>query len=171
MKTSVKFTTALAAAALALILAPGRALAGRPLGVDVSSYQGGSINWTSVKDYGIVFAWAKATEGTGVIDGDFTKNENNGKAAGVYMGAYHFPYPDVFAQGSPSGSIVNHIYWTTSGWSSWSSLGAVGTGAPVVCSYVSNYLNVFATERTMLCGRNITPHQDGRRTGHHWAVR
>ena len=59
------------AAALVLTLAPGRALAQRPLGVDVSSYQGGGINWGSVKGSGISFAWAKATEGTYDDDADF----------------------------------------------------------------------------------------------------
>ena len=34
----------------------------RPLGVDVSSYQGSSINWTNVKGSGVSFAWAKATD-------------------------------------------------------------------------------------------------------------
>ncbi len=81
--------------ALVTLLGVGAAHAQRPLGVDVSSYQGGSINWTSVKGDGVVFAWAKATEGTGVIDADFVVNQNNGKAAGVYMGAYHFAHPNL----------------------------------------------------------------------------
>ena len=42
---------------------PGQALAQRPLGIDVSSYQG-AINWPTVKNNGITFAWAKATEAT-----------------------------------------------------------------------------------------------------------
>ena len=85
----------LAAAGLAMVAGPGQALAQRPLGVDVSSYQGGSINWTSVKGAGISFAWTKATEGTGYIDADFVTNENGGKAAGVYMGAYHYAHPEL----------------------------------------------------------------------------
>src|SRR5207249_4928140 len=40
-----------------IVFAPASADAARALGVDVSSYQGGSINWTSVKGAGIVFAW------------------------------------------------------------------------------------------------------------------
>src|SRR5436190_18482271 len=36
----------------------------RLLGVDVSSFQAdSSMNWTSIKNAGYVFAWAKATEG------------------------------------------------------------------------------------------------------------
>jgi autotransporter-associated beta strand protein len=80
---------------MGLLTGPGQAVAQRPLGIDVSSYQGSGVNWTNVKSSGVVFAWAKATEGTGVIDGDFTINENHGKAAGVYMGAYHFAHPNL----------------------------------------------------------------------------
>jgi GH25 family lysozyme M1 (1,4-beta-N-acetylmuramidase) len=81
-------------AALALMFAPGLATAQRPLGIDVSSYQG-QPNWSSIHGAGIVFAWAKATEGTTVVDGDFAYNMNNGKNAGVYMGAYHFAHPNL----------------------------------------------------------------------------
>ena len=64
-------------------------------GIDVSAYQA-TINWTDVKAQGIVFAWAKATEGTTVAydDADYVANTTNGVAAGVYMGAYHFAHPD-----------------------------------------------------------------------------
>ena len=83
-----------------MIVGPGRALAQRPLGIDVSSYQGGSINWTSVKSSGITFAWAKAAEATpsdGYIDpdADFTVNMQNAKAAGVPIGAYYFAHPEL----------------------------------------------------------------------------
>lgn len=73
------------------ILAAGIARA-QPYGIDV--YEGqGTITWSSVKSAGITFAWAKATEGTTYIDPDFAANEVNGKAAGVYMGAYDFAQP------------------------------------------------------------------------------
>ena len=83
------------ALALGLLAGPERALAQRPIGIDVSSYQGSGINWSSVKSSGRTFAWAKATEGTYYIDADFTINEANAKAAGVYIGAYHFARPDL----------------------------------------------------------------------------
>jgi autotransporter-associated beta strand protein len=95
---------------LAVVIGPGTALAQRPLGIDVSSYQGGSIDWTSVSGSGIVFAWAKATEGGGVNDADFVVNENNGKAAGVYMGAYHYAHPEL---NSPS-TEASH-FWSIAG--------------------------------------------------------
>jgi autotransporter-associated beta strand protein len=95
---------------LELLAGPGSALAQRPIGVDVSSYQGGSINWTSVKNDGVTFAWAKATEGQTVNDADFVVNENNGKAAGVYMGAYHFAHPELH-----SPSVEASHFWSIAG--------------------------------------------------------
>src|ERR1017187_42605 len=81
---------------LIFFLAPGAVeiFAQRPLGVDVSSYQGGGINWTSVKNTGVSFAWAKATEGLTVNDTTITNNEVNAAAAGVLIGAYHFAHPE-----------------------------------------------------------------------------
>lgn len=69
------------------------AMAQRPLGIDVSHYQG-SITWTSVAGSGITFAWCKATEGTTYTDSTYAFNTSNGKAAGVYMGAYHFEHAE-----------------------------------------------------------------------------
>jgi lysozyme len=63
------------------------------LGVDVSSYQGSGINWTSVHNDGVAFAFAKATEGVNYFqDPDYAGNMSRGKAAGVQMGAYHFTH-------------------------------------------------------------------------------
>ncbi len=85
---------AMLAVALSLALVPGRALAGRPLGVDV--YDGtGSVNWTSVHNSGVSFAWAKATEGNYYQDANYAANISNGKAADIYMGAYHYARPDL----------------------------------------------------------------------------
>src|SRR5581483_11115464 len=77
-------------------------MAQRPLGIDVSSYQG-HPTWSSVRGSGVVFAWAKATEGTTITDGDFTYNESNGKAAGIYMGADDFAHPNLNSPGSEAG--------------------------------------------------------------------
>jgi GH25 family lysozyme M1 (1,4-beta-N-acetylmuramidase) len=70
-------------------------------GVDVSGYQGSNINWSSVKAAGRVFAFAKATEGTGFIDSSFAHNWPGMRNAGVLRGAYHFfrPGTDGAAQG------------------------------------------------------------------------
>ena len=63
-----------------------------PSGVDVSHGQG-TINWNSTASAGIQFAIAKATQGTTFTDPDFVSNMVNGRAAGIYMGAYDFACP------------------------------------------------------------------------------
>jgi GH25 family lysozyme M1 (1,4-beta-N-acetylmuramidase) len=80
----------------------------RPLGIDVSSYQG-TPNWSSIKSCGWTFAWAKATEGATINDGDYRYNINNGKAAGVYMGAYHFAHPNLNSPGTEAGHFWSII--------------------------------------------------------------
>jgi GH25 family lysozyme M1 (1,4-beta-N-acetylmuramidase) len=69
-----------------------RAPAQRPLGTDVSHYEG-TIDWTTVKNAGITFAWTKATDGTGYTDPYFIINENNSRGVGIPIGAYHFARP------------------------------------------------------------------------------
>ena len=73
---------------LTVSLASSSVMAQRPLGIDVSSFQG-SINWTSAHGDGVLFAFAKATEGTYLQDADYHANMSNGKVRWrVLMGAY-----------------------------------------------------------------------------------
>jgi lysozyme len=58
-------------------------------GIDVSHYQG-TVNWSSVKNAGIVFAFAKATDGNTYTDPQFHTNWQAMQAAGILRGAYHF---------------------------------------------------------------------------------
>ena len=58
-------------------------------GVDVSSYQG-EVDWSTLAEQGVVFAFCKATEGSGHVDPTFQQNWVNAQAAGVLVGAYHF---------------------------------------------------------------------------------
>ena len=92
----------------AMLAGPERATAARPLGIDVSHHQN-SITWSSVKASGIVFAWAKATEGTTFTDPQFAINEVNARAAGVYIGAYHFARYD--ANLGTTGAIAEANYF------------------------------------------------------------
>lgn len=62
-------------------------------GIDVSHWQG-AINWTSVRNAGIQFAWIKATEGTSFKDSRFNTNYPAAYHAGVIRGAYHFARPN-----------------------------------------------------------------------------
>ncbi len=70
-------------------------------GIDVSNYQG-KVDWPTVAANGVVFAYAKATEGTGFIDPTFAANWAGMKAAGIARGAYHYfrPREDPQAQAS-----------------------------------------------------------------------
>jgi GH25 family lysozyme M1 (1,4-beta-N-acetylmuramidase) len=79
---------------LGLLAGPERALAQRPLGIDVSEGSG-FITWTTVKNAGVTFAWAEASEGAGFPDSQFVNNMNNAKAAGVLIGAYHYARYDL----------------------------------------------------------------------------
>jgi GH25 family lysozyme M1 (1,4-beta-N-acetylmuramidase) len=98
--------TTLVTAALALAFGADRAVAQRPLGVDV--YEGqGQPNWTSVKNSGISYSWAKATEGTYYQDPDWSYNQSSGRSAGLYMGSYHFARPDLDSPGSEASYFWN----------------------------------------------------------------
>ncbi|WP_026922779.1 GH25 family lysozyme [Glycomyces arizonensis] len=84
-------------AALMAVASPASAQSS-PTGVDVSNWQG-SINWTSVKNAGIDFAYIKATEGTSYRDPRFDDNYPGAYYAGVIRGAYHFARPS-YSSGS-----------------------------------------------------------------------
>ncbi|HEX3131758.1 MAG TPA: GH25 family lysozyme [Thermoanaerobaculia bacterium] len=61
-------------------------------GIDVSHFQG-TVNWTEVAASGIVFAFAKATDGITYLDPQFSVNWPAMKNAGLVRGAYHFYEP------------------------------------------------------------------------------
>ncbi|MFW6694117.1 lysozyme [Streptomyces sp. MAR4 CNX-425] len=81
-------------------------------GIDVSHWQG-TINWTSVRNSGIQFAWMKATEGTTYKDPSFNRNYPAAYHAGVIRGAYHFARPN-----SSSGAAQARFFASNGGaWS------------------------------------------------------
>ncbi|GAA2292284.1 lysozyme [Glycomyces scopariae] len=90
-------------------------------GIDVSNYQG-SINWTSVKNSGIQFAYIKATEGTTFRDARFNTNYPAAHAAGVIRGAYHFARPN-----SSTGAAQANFFASNGG--AWSADGLTLPGA------------------------------------------
>jgi lysozyme len=65
-------------------------------GIDVSHWQG-TINWKSVKNGGIKFAFTKATEGVDFVDSRFHANMQGARAEGLPIGPYHFCRLDSFA--------------------------------------------------------------------------
>lgn len=58
-------------------------------GVDVSRYQG-NIDWNSLHEQNISFAFIKATEGSDYVDSNFSLNWNGSLQSGIYSGAYHY---------------------------------------------------------------------------------
>jgi lysozyme len=59
-------------------------------GIDVSSYQG-AIDWRQVRGAGIVFAFARVSDGLDVVDERFAENYAAMRRAGIRRGAYqHF---------------------------------------------------------------------------------
>jgi lysozyme len=66
-------------------------------GIDVSRYQS-NINWEKVKEFGVSFAFIKATEGKTIVDTKFSRNWKRSKKNGVLRGAYHFYRPSVLSE-------------------------------------------------------------------------
>ncbi|CAO3613583.1 unnamed protein product [Cunninghamella echinulata] len=95
--------------ALAPLLALVNAL---PKGIDVSGYQP-NVNWSTAKANGIVFAYIKATEGTGYTNPSFSNQYIGATNAGIIRGSYHFARPDV-----SSGAVqANYFLSHGGGWS------------------------------------------------------
>ncbi len=90
------FVTAVLAAAVVLC-AGSAALATRPLGFDLSVWDGDvtPAQWAQLYNAGYAFCFTKATQGTTITDSTFVNNMNRGRAAGILMGCYHFADPTV----------------------------------------------------------------------------
>ncbi len=58
-------------------------------GIDLSKWNG-TVNWNSIKNAGIDFAFTKATEGVNFVDQQYHNNMLGATAAGVMIGPYHF---------------------------------------------------------------------------------
>ena len=61
-------------------------------GIDISHWQG-TIDWTKVAASGKRFAYMKASESTTYVDPTYVSNRQGARAAGLYVGAYHFAQP------------------------------------------------------------------------------
>jgi lysozyme len=79
-------------------------------GIDVFDGQG-VVDWSSVADAGVAFAFIKATQGTYDTQATFAGNWAGAAAAGVRRGAYHFfdPTEDGEAQAAHFLSIVGPL--------------------------------------------------------------
>ncbi len=145
---------ATAGAAVAAAQPAQAAPAGLP-GVDVSHYQG-SINWGSVHNAGIKFAYIKATEGTTVIDSAFGTNYTGAYNANVIRGAYHFARP------ASSGGAAQATYFVAHG-GAWSADNLTLPGAldlEASCSGISqasmvSWIHDFANTYKSKTGRDV----------------
>ena len=131
-----------------------------PQGIDVSHWQG-SINWTSVRNAGIEFAYIKATEGTTYKDSAFNANYPNAYYANVIRGAYHFARPNV-----SSGAVqANYFVNNGGGWSrdnktlpgaldiEWNPYGATCYGLSTTS--MRNWITDFANTYKSRTGRDV----------------
>ncbi|HXY81328.1 MAG TPA: GH25 family lysozyme [Gaiellaceae bacterium] len=91
----------LATAAAGLHAPAGAGAQSYAKGLDVSHYQG-SIDWIQVAGGGYSFTFAKATEGTTLIDPTYAINRAGSDSLGLRIGAYHFARPG----GSGAGGIA-----------------------------------------------------------------
>lgn len=113
-----KIGLALLLALLAGAMAGRPAMAQRPLGIDVSYWQGdlSQATWNSVYAAGRTFAFARCTHwhGTGESDahGDpdptFANNMTRARAAGILIGAYHFARPSKRDPQTEATAFVNY---------------------------------------------------------------
>jgi len=96
-----------------LELGTAEVFAQRPLGTDVSHWQA-SVNWTTVKNAGVTFAWAKATQGDTSTDAMFATHAASAKAAGIYIGAYHYAQPSANTNltGANSADSEAAFFWS-----------------------------------------------------------
>ncbi|MEU7874780.1 GH25 family lysozyme [Dactylosporangium sp. NPDC049140] len=116
------FRTALTAATLCALLGgllwepTGAAAATTSLrGLDVSGYQG-NVDWPAVAAGGASFAYIKATESTGHVNGYFGQQYNGAASAGLIRGAYHFAHPDASSGSAQADFFVDHGGgWTADG--------------------------------------------------------
>ncbi|KAG6812880.1 hypothetical protein H0H92_015808 [Tricholoma furcatifolium] len=101
--------------AVSLALAAIVANAASPQGIDVSSYQG-DVDWTSVLDNGVQFAYIKATEGTDYENPYFSSQYTGATDIGIIRGGYHFARPDV-SSGATQATyfLANGGGWTADG--------------------------------------------------------
>jgi GH25 family lysozyme M1 (1,4-beta-N-acetylmuramidase) len=99
-----------------LILAPLMMRAQRPLGTDISDYQG-IVNWPSLTNAGVVCAWTKATEGTYFTATSFVANVESATNYGIPIGAYHFArsHDDPNITGSDSADSEAAYFWGVAG--------------------------------------------------------
>jgi len=93
MQWSTLLSLTLAAVLVNAAPAPAVEKRSDPYGIDVSDYQT-DVDWTTVANNGIKFAYIKATESTDYTSPEFSSQYDGATSAGLIRGAYHFAHPD-----------------------------------------------------------------------------
>src|SRR3977135_1492464 len=89
------------------VRAPRAEVTGNVAGLDVSGHQG-NVNWDAVKANGALFAYVKATEGTGYASPYFAQQYNGSYNVGLIRGAYHFALPHPSSGAAQADYFVDH---------------------------------------------------------------
>jgi GH25 family lysozyme M1 (1,4-beta-N-acetylmuramidase) len=79
-------------------------------GIDVSHYQG-TVDWDTIKNSRISFAFIKVTEGRTYVDPKYSDNVAGAKQAEILHGAYHFYQPAEDAE-EQAMNFITHVKGT-----------------------------------------------------------
>ncbi|MER6531452.1 lysozyme [Streptomyces sp. NPDC001508] len=121
-------------------------------GVDVARYQG-NVDWSSLWNSGVKWAYTKATEGTYNQNPYFAQQYNGSYNVGMIRGAYHFATPNTTTGAAQANYFVDH----GGGWSrdgktlpgvldiEWNPYGAdcYGKSASSMVSWIADFLNTY----------------------------
>ncbi len=121
-------------------------------GVDVSSYQG-NVDWATLWNSGVRWAYTKATEGTYYQNDYFAQQYNGSYDVGMIRGSYHFATPDTTSGATQAQYFVSH----GGGWSGdgktlpgmldieWDPYGAdcYGLSAGSMVSWIQDFTNTY----------------------------
>ncbi|KIJ12277.1 glycoside hydrolase family 25 protein [Paxillus involutus ATCC 200175] len=123
-----------------------------PRGIDVSSYQP-NVDWTTVKNNGIEFAYIKATEGTSYISPTFNSQHASAKKVGLIHGGYHFAHPNVSTGATQAKYFLAHGgAWSGDGVTLPGALDieynpsgpkCYGLSAPAMVSWIKDFSNTY----------------------------
>lgn len=121
-------------------------------GVDVSSHQG-NVDWATLWNSGVRWAYTKATEGTYYTNPYFAQQYNGSYNVGMIRGAYHFATPDTTSGATQANYFVDH----GGGWSpdgktlpgvldiEWNPYGdqCYGKTAAAMVSWIRDFVNTY----------------------------
>jgi lysozyme len=77
------------------------------VGVDLSKWQG-AVDFAQIKAAGKTYVFVKVSQGSDGVDPDYQRNIDAARAAGLYVGSYHFYTTDHTAQ-SQFDNVVKHL--------------------------------------------------------------